>query len=311
MAVKTPFVQHDFEIMLAQYDLGDFVSFQPFEQGQDQTNALVTTTKIQAALRYYESRTLDYASFEIELLHHLAKYSYPIADPYPKRNGEYVSLYNNKPFAIFKFLEGRHNDNPNNYLQIAEAIAQLHTLTEDYQPTAIDGRPSYNQEYILSWATKSAKNIHSEAEAQTRLDWTRRQLDSLELPDSLPKGVCHGDTNPTNFLYQDGRLSAVLDFDQANYTWLIFDVAELIYWWTWPDKGVMDFAKTKELVKSYEQKRILNDNERGHLFDALKFVLLIGTGWFLHNDNGYKNNVRKVTLLDEVGREKFSSRIFE
>ena len=71
MAVKTNFTPTDFEQILSRYDLGEYVRFKPFEQGTDQTNLLLTTTKREVVLRYYEKRTPDYARFEIELLHYL------------------------------------------------------------------------------------------------------------------------------------------------------------------------------------------------------------------------------------------------
>lgn len=53
----------------------------------------------------------------------------------------------------------------------------------------------------------------------------RSHLDNIKLPASLPKGICHSDINPTNFLYKGEQLTGVLDFDQASYTWLLHDIA--------------------------------------------------------------------------------------
>jgi Ser/Thr protein kinase RdoA (MazF antagonist) len=74
------------------------------------------------------------------------------------------------------------------------------------------------------------------------------------------QGVCHCDSNPSNFLYTDGKLSAVLDFDQASYTWLLYDVAQMIYWWTWPKKGDIQLDKSSDLVAHYETVRKLSDD---------------------------------------------------
>jgi Phosphotransferase enzyme family len=70
----------------------------------------------------------------------------------------------------------------------------------------------------VSCEEAKAADIASLAEAQARLNWFRAELDSLPLPEGLPEGVCHCDSNAANFLYQDGTLSAVLDFDQSGYT---------------------------------------------------------------------------------------------
>ena len=305
MAVKTSFTPHDFAAILDQYTLGEFVSFKPFDQGADQTNLLLNTTQGQAVLRYYEKRSADYVKFEIEVLHYLAEHSYPSAAPFAKKDGEYFGIYKGKPFALFEFMPGKHNDNHENYLEVAEAIGKLHAITEGYQPSATAARPAHDTAYVWSCAQQSAVKIPSKVESQARLSWLKQQLESVDLPDNLPKGVCHGDTNPSNFLYSNNKLSAVLDFDQATYTWLMYDLANVVYWWTWPDKGELSIEETKKLLTTYEKYRPLSDEEKHHLFDALKLVILTGMGWFMDNDEGYTNAQRKVELLNSMGRDGF------
>ena len=65
----------------------------------------------------------------------LAQYSYPCAAPLATQQGTYIGTYENKPFALFEFVPGEHSDNQENYLQVAEAIGQLHTLTIHYRPS--------------------------------------------------------------------------------------------------------------------------------------------------------------------------------
>ena len=311
MAIKSKFTPTDLNEILSQYDIGEYVRFKPFERGTDQTNLLLTTTQRDVVLRYYEKRTLDYTKFEIELLQYLAKYSYPCAAPIASKEGRYVDTYREKPFALFEFLQGEHSDNLANYLQVAGAISKLHSLTINYRPTDGLTRPTYHAEYCWSCAKESAKRIKSQTEAQKRLAWVKAELGQLELPASLPKGVCHGDLNPSNFLYGQGKLSGVLDFDQSSYTWQLYDVGQLIYWWTWPNKGDIDFDRSRKLIEQYKNLRPMTDDEHQHLFDGLKLVILIGISWFLDEDEGYTNARRKVELLNTFSREGFYKNIFE
>jgi hypothetical protein len=52
-------------------------------------------------------------------------------------------------------------------------------------------------------------------------------------------------------------------------------------------------------------------DERSYLFDALKLVILIGSAWFLDDDQGYTNDRRKVALLNSIGRDGFHKALFE
>ena len=309
MTVKTPFTPDEFRAILAEYDVGEFDSWQGFARGADQTNILLGTSKGTYAFRYYEKRPEEYVRFEIDLLHFLGDHSYPCPAPIRRRDGNYFGIHNDKPYALFTLLEGEHDDNINNYRLVTPALAWLHNLTLSRKPAYAEARTPYGAAYAWSRAEANAVELTDPSEAQERLHWFREELDTLRLPDDLPKGVCHCDTNRSNFLYKDGKLSAVLDFDQASYTWLLYDVAQMIYWWTWPNKGSIDLEQSRDLVAQYETVRKLTDGERHHLFDVLKLVHLVGIGWGLADDS-FPNDKRKVDELSTLGRDKFYDAIF-
>jgi homoserine kinase type II len=255
MAVKTLFSEEELKSILSSYDLGDYVSSKGFDRGADQTNIQLITSKGTYAFRYYEKRPEDYVRFEIGLFHVLGTKSYPCPAPIQLRDGNYFGLHKSKPYAMFTFLGGEHDDSAENYRLVAPALAWLHNLTLGHKPAYSEARNPYGRDYAWSCAQASAKHIASPTEAQGRLAWFKGELDTLELPDDLPKGVCHCDTNPSNFLYKDGKLSAVLDFDQSTYTWLLYDLAEMIYWWTWPNMGDIQLDKSRDLIAQYETVR--------------------------------------------------------
>lgn len=309
MAVKTPFSSDELRAILADYDVGEFVDGREFQRGADQTNLLLVTSKGKYAFRYYEKRSEDYIRFEIDLLHFLNEQSYPCPAPLRRRDGSYFALHNGKPYALFTFQAGEHVDNIDNYRLVAPVLATLHSLTVGRQPAYSEARTPYGAAYAWSCAEVNAAHIADPSEAQARLNWFKGELATLQLPDELPKGVCHCDTNPSNFLYKDGELSAALDFDQASYTWLLYDVAQMIYWWTWPNNGDIQLDRSRDLVAQYETVRKLSDDERRRLFDVLKLVHLVGIGWSLADDS-FDNDKRKVVDLDALGRDAFYEAIF-
>jgi hypothetical protein len=83
----------------------------------------------------------------------------------------------------------------------------------------------------------------------------------------------------------------------------------MIYWWTWPDKGDINLAKTMDLVATYDRERKLRDEEKQHLFDVLKLVNLVAIGWFL-GDDSFPNDKRKVVSLDALGKDRFCEAVF-
>jgi homoserine kinase type II len=309
MTVKTHFSPDEFRAILAEYDVGEFQTSQGFEHGADHTNILLSTSTGKYAFRYYEKRSEDYVRFEIDLLHFLDDRSYPCPAPIQRRDSRYFGLHNDKPYALFTFQEGEHDDRIANYRLVAPALAWLHNLTLGHKPAHTEARTPYGAAYAWSRAQDNATYLVDPSEAQERLRWFRGELATLQLSDDLPKGVCHCDTNRSNFLYKDGKLAAVLDFDQASYTWLLYDVAQMIYWWTWPNKGDIQFDKSRDLVAQYETVRKLSDEEKDRLFDVLKLVHLVGIGWGLADDS-FPNDKRKVVDFNSHGRDKFYDAIF-
>ncbi len=304
------FAEEDFAGILADYDLGLFRESRPFKQGAVQTNVLLVTSKGHFVFRYYESRSERYARFEVSILQYLVEHGYPCPAPIENIYGGFIGAYQDKPFALFAFLEGEHSERESNGEQIAQAIGHLHTITIGYRPDYYEVRDTYDPESCWNNATSNAKKIASEIEAEERLAWLRAELDKLELPEDLPKGVCHCDTHHSNFLYRNGKLVAVLDFDDGSYIYLLYDIANMIFFWAWPDKGELGFDKARELLRAYEQYRRLTETERRHLYDLLKMVVLMGIGWFIDDDEDYSNSKRKVELLGSIGREAFYSRMF-
>ena len=134
MAVKTHFSHDELRAILAEYDVGEFHASQGFEHGADQTNILLTTLMGKYAFRYYEKRPEDYVRFEIALLRFLGERSYPCPAPIRLRDGRYFGLHNGKPYALFTFQEGEHDDRIDNYRLVAPALAWLHNLTRAYRP---------------------------------------------------------------------------------------------------------------------------------------------------------------------------------
>lgn len=311
MVAKTQFSADELRTLLADYDLGEYITHKSFEEGSDQTNLFLETSRGKYAFRYYEKRLQDYALFEIDVLKYLAERAFSCAAPIVNKQGEYVGSYNDKPFAIFQFLEGTHSNDPDSYKQIAQAYGKLHNMTTGYIPEHFKARDSYDQASILNDAAMNVQKLASATEVKARLDWVRSETRKLKSPEKLPKGVVHGDSNPGNFLYLNGKLSAVLDFDQSSYTYLLYEITGMISRWAWPDGGKLDFEIARNIVAEYEKYRQLTEAEKAMLYDMLKMLWLVVIGWFIYDDQEYESSKANIEYLNNVGEEDFYRKMFE
>lgn len=309
MAEKTRFSIKTLQTLLSSYGVGKVISQKGFEEGADQTNILVETSSGKYAFRYYEKRPKNYVLFEISLLEYLTSKAYPCPTPIKRTDDAPCGEYRGKPFALFEFLEGSHSYRPDDYLQIAKIYGKLHTLSRGYIPKYYEYRDSYDATSVLKDAELNIAKIGSQEEANSRLAWLKAELAQVELPSELPKGVVHGDSNPGNFLFKDGKLVAVLDFDQSSYTRLLYELTGMITRYAQNSQG-LDFEKIKALLSAYEESRKLTVVEKNALYDELKMLSLVVIGWFIHDDKEYLSSKKHIEYLNSLGRDRFYRKVF-
>jgi Ser/Thr protein kinase RdoA (MazF antagonist) len=323
MAVKTKFSKNDFINILSNYDLGEYKDSKPFTTGTVQTNFLLQTTTGKFVFRYYENRTKDSVLFESSLIKYLKDKNYPCPAPFKNKHGKFVGTYKEKPYIIFEFVEGEHLENPNGNQkkQLIQKVAELQNITKNYKPANKKYRWNYSVELCRELARKEAKKLNT-TNSREKLKWFEKELLKIDLPKSLPKGICHCDFHFSNVLFKNGKFNALIDFDDANYTFLIFDLVSLINpfipsfeWDTWSkfkeDENVFDFSEAKKIVSEYTKYRPLNDNEKRHLFDVFKLSIMLDCIWrFERGSAADFYEKRKIDYLNSIGRKEFYNELF-
>lgn len=314
MAVKTTFSEHDAIDILALYNLGEYVHFAPFTHGSVQTNVFLQTTTQPCVLRYYEQgRTVNSVLFEVNFLAYLKHKHYPCPAPLRNKHGRYAGIYNAKPYVLFEFLEGHHVKHPNAHpqQQLIKKVAELHLLTKPYRPTHKEARWNYSVALCHTLAEQAAMALDT-VNAREKSKWHSHELSQLQLPSALPKGVCHADFHFSNVLFKDDTFTALLDFDDANYTFLLFDLVGLIESWAWSyDTVGLDFTEAKKVVAEYMTYRSLNNTEKRHLFDVYKLSILMDCVWyFARGDVTDFYEKRKIDYLNAIGRARFYGELF-
>ncbi|GIE77015.1 hypothetical protein Aph02nite_29650 [Actinoplanes philippinensis] len=79
-----------------------------------------------------------------------------------------------------------------------------------------------------------------------------------------PRSVIHGDVAPWNLLYDDGRLTGLLDFEGAHHT---YQVADFVLSW----RGYQD-----EVIRGYEEVRPLPEAERELIRPVYRAWMFLG-----------------------------------
>ncbi len=311
MAAKTDFSQNEFVELLEHYNLGEYRSSKPLKSGTVQTNYLISTSQGQFIFKYYESRTPGSVRFEVNLLHYIRQQDYPCPAPLRNRQGEMVGLYGQKAYVFFEFVDGHHLAylNEAQQRQVIHVAARLQQITRSYQPRLRQFRWNYDRELCWQLAQTEAQKIGT-SNARAKLDWFEQQLAAMKLPPALPKGICHADYDLSNLLFHDDQLVALVDFDDANYTYLTFDLVNLIDGWAWSYQGVLDLDYARQIVQTYEQVRPLSGIERCYLFDVHQLQIMFDGIWFYaRGDAADFYERQKIDYLNSLGREAYSEAV--
>jgi len=313
VAVKTKFSHKEFSNILSNYDLGKLVFSKVIREGTVQTNYILVTTKEKIIFRYYENRQIKSVLFEAELIKFLTKNNYPCPDIFRDKHEKLVGIYQGKPFALFEFIEGEHINNPSEtqWKQLIKYVAQLHALTRSYIPKYCQNRWNYTPELCKKLAKKKAKKIGTKT-ANEKLEWLKKELLTLHLPNSHPKGICHCDFDFSNILYKGEEFVGLIDFDDANYTYLTFDLVDLLERGAWrrSDKH-LNLKRARSIITDYSIYRQLSDIEKEHLFDVYKLSILFDSLWFFERSAaGDFYEKKKIDFMNKVGRDEFYNMVF-
>lgn len=322
MAIKTILSKNEVVDIVNQYEIGNLIDFESIETGSVETNYVINTDMGKYVLRYYEKRTISQVEFEREVIDYLISCSFPTPKIISPKSGN-ICTYKNKPFILFEFIIGCHIEKLNEIqkINLIGLIAQLNNLTRDKVFSNYANRLTYDPTNCRKLAYEKANIIDTE-NARAKLRWYLEELKKLELPDSLPKSICHSDYYHTNILFNGDQINALIDFDDANYTYCYFDILSVINFFipqfnhdTWMNfdskEKIVDFTEARKYLKIYTQISPIREQDKTYMYDILKLGILVDCIWYFERgETGDFFEKRKIDALNKLGRTAFYDQLF-
>lgn len=247
---------------------------------------------------------------ELELIFYLKSKGFPTPTSIPMKDGAIVIESKNRFGYLRKFEDGGAIFNPSlkQITKFGETLGWLHQLTEGY-------KTKYKRLHIFD--LENAKKYFKESKQailKTRIknnkDFVSRikkELFALNFPQSLPKGMIHEDLGRRHVLWKKGKISCILDFDRTYYGKLLLDLGQSLRGWCFTDWKKWSDQKFKCLMRGYETKRELKDNEIKRLGDSVKFALLERSIAFAlrgHCKSAEVMTKQKHAEFDRIAREQ-------
>ena len=281
MAVFTKITQAQLEDFLSSYNIGNLVSYEGIEAGVSNTNYFVDTDRGRYVLTLFEPRRVeaDDISFFMDYTITLEENGVPCPRTMLRNDKTNRGILNDRPAAIFSFLEGRgaHVDTitETDCERAGEVLAQMHLAAQKIIRTS-PNRFSLKrwQDWVTMLGTDMDKIFDGTFKyAADELDWVASRW-----PSGLPSGAIHADYFPDNVFFQDGDVSGVIDFHFVCTDMFAYDLAIALNAWSFDTDNKFDQSRFSAMMRGYNSVRPLSKEELNALpvllrAAALRFLL--------------------------------------
>ena len=262
MSVFTPVSESQLAAWLRTYSVGAPVALEPIAAGIENTNYFVTTGQGRYVLTLFERLPAAELPFYLELMAHLARHGIPCPAPIADLSDRYLSELNGRPAALVTRLAGRSVGRPGaaHCSALGALLARMHLAGRSYPAYLENPRGP-------KWWRGAARQVRPllDGERQKLLDEEMRIQSLYRFPD-LPRGPVHADLFRDNALFEDERISGVIDFYFAGVDCLLYDVAVCANDWCLVDPQTdprLDEPRTVALLDAYHALRPFTALERG------------------------------------------------
>ena len=253
MAVYTSIPSLDIKKLASAYGL-EVELVTPMKVGNSNSNFKLETNEASYMLSVLEEKSVAEAQNLIYLHQWLHKYGFKTSVALEKPDGQTLSLYDGKPLWVKKWINGEiHQDLTTD--QLKEAGYQLAILHQVPVPSFLPTKHSYE---ASRYPALFNRQIDEEYEK-----WLRKQYDFIQNQqlEGLPMGLIHGDLFYDNIVFEKGKLQAIIDFEEACYHFLVFDIGMALIGLC-QNNDTIDEVKAEAFIEGYSRIRKMNDREQ-------------------------------------------------
>ena len=273
MGVFTNLFQDEIDFIEKKYKI-KILEIKNIDNGILNSNFYIKTKNKKYILRIYEAnRTIDEEKQELILLDRIVDFI-PVSIAIKNIDNEYISIFNNKKFALFEYIDGNSITKMDTHIirEIAIYLGKLHSFTKDISFEKYNRKTRINFDLYYNEIKKSEIDFKFKNELLNSAD----KINGFDFS-ILPSGVIHGDIFPDNVLLDDyNNIKVIFDFNESYYAPFIFDIAIVINFWI--KINDFDFFTENNLIRDflnyYSKYRKITKEELKSLDIACKKIAL-------------------------------------
>lgn len=304
MGVFTNLFQDEIDFIEKKYKI-KILEIKNIDNGILNSNFYIKTKNKKYILRIYEAnRTIDEEKQELMLLDRIVDFI-PVSTAIKNIDNEYISIFNNKKFALFEYIDGNSITKIDTHIirEIAIYLGKLHSFTKDISFEKYNRKTRINFDLYYNEIKKSEIDFKFKNELLNSADKINGSDFSI-----LPSGVIHGDIFPDNVLLDDyNNIKVIFDFNESYYAPFIFDIAIVINFWI--KINDFDFFTENNLIRDflnyYSKYRKITKEELKSLDIACKKIALTFIFLRIYKekiDNSYQKaiSIQEKSYLDLI-----------
>ena len=217
---------------------------------------------------------------------------------------------NSKIYLLFNFIEGNHlNEHySDDYIKqaelLGEAIASFHLITKEINSNKTSKMNMIEDilNYVYNKILEDSSKLDFDFISKVVVEDFRQNF--VPIYKDLPKQIIHRDIHPQNILFNDGKLTGIIDLDLLTYGIRIFDpcycstsiLCEAIN----DSKRLSKWLKIfHQIIFSYNNVNELNEKEKKNIIYVLFSIQLIFIVFYYDNIEEVKINENILKWLYE------------
>jgi homoserine kinase type II len=272
MAAYTPLSTEALKHYLEGFDIGSLTQFEAISTGIENSNYRITTQhfeqEVSTILTLVEGDNQARLPFVKQVMQHLSHYGLPVPIAKKTRSGQEQPMLLERPTLLMQRLPGTHyhQTTADHCFQLGQMMARMHTIST---ALPVDSAVLYDS----LWMTETLTSVaHLIPDSQVDLIASAIELYATLEVYELPRGLIHGDLFKDNILFQENKISGLLDFFHVSQDLWILDLGIAINDWCSNEQGVENQAASLALLSGYREIRPLEQAEEQALPAARKIA---------------------------------------
>ena len=304
MGLFTNLFQDEIKFIEEKYKI-KILKIKNIDNGILNSNFYIETKNKKYILRIYEAnRIVDEEKQELILLDKIAGFI-PVSKAIKNIDNEYISIFTNKKFALFEYINGNSITKIDTHIvrEIAMYLGKFHSFSKEISFEEYNRKTRIDFNFYYNEIKKSEINFRFKNELLNLAN----EINDFDFS-TLPSGIIHGDIFPDNVLLDKyNNIKVIFDFNESYYAPFIFDIAIVINFWI--KINDFDFFTENNLIRDflnyYSKYRKITKEELKSLDIACKKIALTFIFLRIYKekiDNSYQKaiSIEEKSYLDLI-----------